>query len=401
MEDNVSSERAGARQAKRQDSQPSAEVPAMAPTNLDSEAGRRHERADVAQDADTGSVDAPVTDPAAAQLPSDQAGDRKRRRPASLVDLYTLPKAAVPELLAALVKRDAWTTSSTDQDEALGLLAERDPDLAKTRTLAQHVATGHDGRFAASFESFLVRAVDPVLDGTPAWPPQDGSNGPALFADLLEAHRAALSAKDPPRRLFNAVMIAQSVLMARYGLDIQDAVPALSHTLGPPVALRRERRNPRLVRLRSIGDTRLTVDALRTWLDVLTPWIERAVSAERQADDAAADARRLQGVIEELEGELAALRRDLIAANEQIGTLRQEIHELSDQRRGATLARQHEGSQLRGSMAGFLEDEVLALLSAMREGLELDPPRVPFSLERLEDAEHAIQDKVRWLRSSG
>lgn len=401
MEDNVSHERADARRPERQDHQPSVEAPAVAPANPTSGAEPQRELPELAQNADTEPVAEPASDPAAAQAPGDPPGDRKRRRPASLVDLYTVPKAAVPELLAALLKRDAWITSSIDQEEALGLLAERDPDLAKTRTLAQHVATGHDGRFAASFESFLVRAVGPVLDGTPGWPPQDGSDGPTLFAALLKAHGAALGEKEPPRRLFNAVMIAQSVLMARYGLDIQDAVPLLSHTLGPPVALRRDRRNPRLVRLRSVGDTRLTVDALRTWLDVLTPWIERAVSAERQADGAAADARRLQGVIDDLENELAALRQELVEANEQIGTLRQEIHELSDQRRGATLARQHEGSQLRGSMAGFLEDDVLALLSAVREGLELDPPRVPFSLERIEDAEHAIQDKVRWLRSSG
>ncbi|HMS72469.1 MAG TPA: hypothetical protein PKB03_05495, partial [Baekduia sp.] len=362
----MSHERADARQPERQDP----------------------ERPEASSDADR----EPVAEPATAQAP----GDRKRRRPASLVDLYTLPKAAVPELLAALLKRDAWITSSTDQEEALGLLAERDPDLAKTRTLAQHVATGHDGRFAASFESFLVGAVAPVLDGTPGWPPQDGSDGPTLFAALLKTHGAALREKEPARRLFNAVMIAQSVLMARYGLDIQDAVPLLSHTLGPPVALRRDRRNPRLVRLRSVGDTRLTVDALRTWLDVLTPWIERAVSAEQRAEGAKSDAHRLEGVIADLEAELAALRANLVEANDQIGTLRQEIHELSVQRRGATLARQHEGSQLRGSMAGFLEDDVGALLSSVREGLELDPPRVPFSLERLEDAEHAIQDKVRW-----
>lgn len=329
-----------------------------------------------------------------------EAGATKRRRPESLVDLYTVPKAATPDLLAGLVKRNAWTTGPEDQEEALRLLDQRDPELARTRTLAQHVATSHDGRFAASFESFLVRAVTPVLDRTPRWPPQDGDDGPALFAAFLDHHAQALGEKEPPRRLFNAMMIAQSILMARYRLDIPDAVPLLSRTLGPPAALRRDRRNPRLVRQRSLGDTRLTVDALRTWLDVLTPWIERAVAAERQSDEAAADVRRLSDVVEDLEQQLADVRGDHAEANAQIAKLRQEIHELSDQRRGATLARQHEGSQLRGSMAGFLQDDVLALLSAVREGLELDRPRVPFALERLEDVEHAIEDKVRWLRSS-
>lgn len=324
----------------------------------------------------------------------------KRKRPETLVELYTAPKAAVSELLAVLAKREAWLTSPEDQRAALDLLDERDRDLAKTRTLAQHVATTHDGRFAASFESFLVRAVADVLGGTPGWPPESGAIGAEMFRLLVEHHADTLSETEPARRLFNAVMIAQSILMARYGLDIQHAVPILSRTLGPPAALRRERRNPRLVRLRALGDTRLTVDALRTWLDVLTPWIERAVDSEKAAEAAHSDATRLRNLTEQLDTRLAELREQLAAAQSQIADLRQEVQQKADRERGVTLARQHEGSQLRGTMAGFLEDDVLSLLSAIRDGLTLDPPRVPYSLERLEDAEHAIEGRVRWLRSS-
>ena len=154
----------------------------------------------------------------------------KRRRPESLVELFTIPKAAAPELLARLLKRNAWITSPDDQEKALGLLDDRDPDLAKTRTLAQHVATNYDGRFAASFEAFLVRATAPVLEETPGRPPIDGGDGPALFAAVLDHHAAELSKTEPPRRLFNAVMIAQSILMARYRLDIPDAVPLLANS---------------------------------------------------------------------------------------------------------------------------------------------------------------------------
>lgn len=324
----------------------------------------------------------------------------KRRRPENLVELYTLPRAAASELLAILARRDAWTTPAEDQEAALRLLPEQDRDLSKTRTLAQHVATSHDGRFAASFEQFLLRAVGQELNPVPSWPPAQGADGPRVFEQLLEHHADALSEKEPPRRLFNAVMIAQSVLMARYRLDVQDAVPVLARVLGPPSALRRERRNPPLTRLRALGDTRLTVDALRTWLDVLSPWIERAVEAEKRAEHAEAEARRHVEVEEELEGQLARLQHQHDAARDEIARLGQDLQQKSDRERGVTLARQHEGSQFRGSMAGFLEDEVLSLLMSVREGLQLDPPRVPYSLERLEDLEHAIEGKVRWLRSS-
>lgn len=325
----------------------------------------------------------------------------KRRRPTNLVELYTLPKAGAPELLATLAKRDAWNTSSEDEESALELLAEGDRDLSKTRTLAQHVATSHDGRFAASFERFLVNAVRPALDGTPSWPPKQGADGPQVFAQVLAHHGDALRDKEPPRQLFNAVMIAQSILMARYRLDVESAVPVLSRAVGPPASLRGDRRNPRLTRLRALGDTRLTVDAVRTWLDVLSPWVERAMAAEKRAGQAEADVRRHEAIEQDLDHQAGALRTDLDDARQDIARLRQELQDKSDRERGVSLARQHEGSQLRGSMAGFLEDDVLSLLTAVREGLDLDPPRVPYSLERLEDLEHEIRGKVKCLRSSG
>ena len=342
-----------------------------------------------------------VPEPATPDQTSEQERPEKRRRPTTLVELYTLPKAAAPELLTTLAKRDAWNTSREDEDDALQLLSERDRDLSKTRTLAQHVATSHDGRFAASFERFLVSAVTPALDGTPSWPPDQVADGPQTFARMLAHHAEALREKDPPRNLFNALMIAQSILMARYRLDVESAVPALSRTLGPPASLRGDRRNPRLTRLRALGDTRLTVDALRTWLDVLSPWIERAVTAEKRADQAEADVRRHEAIEQDLDRQTTELRSELDDARAEIARLRQDVQVKSDRERGVSLARQHEGSQLRGSMAGFLEDDVLVLLAAVREGLDLDPPRVPYSLERLEDLEHEIQGKVKWLRSSG
>lgn len=349
-------------------------------------------------------VDEGTTPPETAPAPEDaDTGERpeKRRRPTTLVELYTLPKAGAHELLATLVKDDAWNTSREDEDAALELLGERDRDLSKTRTLAQHVATSHDGRFAASLEHFLVSAVSPALDGTPSWPPGSETDGPRAFAGMLAHHAEALREKEPPRKLFNALMIAQSILMARYRLDVESAVPALSRTLGPPAALRGDRRNPRLTRLRALGDARLTVDALRTWLDVLSPWIERAVAAEKRADQAEADVRRHKAIEKDLDRQATELRAELTDAREEVARLRQDLQDKSDRERGVSLARQHEGSQLRGSMAGFLEDDVLSLLAAVREGLDLDPPRVPYSLERLEDAEHEIQSKVKWLRSSG
>jgi hypothetical protein len=119
-----------------------------------------------------------------------------------------------------------------------------------------------------------------------------------------------------------------------------------------------------------------------------------ALEEERRAVAAESEVGRLKVVTGSLEDDLVRVRHDHIAATSEIAKLRSEL-------RGERLARQHEVSQIRGAMAGFLAGELSAQLAAVSEGLGLDPPRVKHSLERLDDAEHAIQGKVKWLRSSG
>jgi hypothetical protein len=292
-----------------------------------------------------------------------------------------------------MADRDPKGPSNDDKDAALSTLVKRDRDLVKTRQLALYVANCEEGRLAPFFDDFFIRAVEPVFRKTPGWPPESGAIGPEVFRRLVAHHAAHLHRKVVPRRLLNAVMIAQAVLSARNGLQTQDAVLVLARALGPSAAFGRDQRDAR-TRPRALGQPSAPVDALKELLDLVSPWIEMALSEDKRAEDAESQLGRLKALNESLEHDLVRVREDHLHATSEIAKLSAEL-------RGAKLARQHDVSQIRDSMAGFLGDELSAQLAAVREGLGLDPPRVKHSLERLDDTEHAIKGKVKWLRSSG
>jgi hypothetical protein len=318
---------------------------------------------------------------------------KSRKAPQSLVDYYRAPRADPRELLWVLPDRDPNGPSTDDIDAAMSSLPKSDRDLVKTRHLALYVANSDEGRLAPLFGDFFLRAIEPVFRKTPDWPPEPEANGSDVFRRLLSHHAGALHRKVVPRRLVNAVMIAQAILSTRHGLKTHDAVISLSRALGPSAVFGRDQRDAR-TRPRALGHPTAPLDALRTWLDVLSPWIEMALVAERRAEDAESQLHRLNAINDSLEDDLAGVRYDHLNATSEIAKLSEEL-------RGEKLARQHEVSQIRDSMAGFLADELSGQLGAVREGLGLDPPRTKHSLERLDDAEHAIKGKVKWLRSSG
>lgn len=57
-------------------------------------------------------------------------------------------------------------------------------------------------------------------------------------------------------------------------------------------------------------------------------------------------------------------------------------------------AKQLEINQLRDSIIGLLEIDLLPLISTAQEALKLDPPRVHVALERLDDLEYTISCKI-------
>jgi hypothetical protein len=134
------------------------------------------------------------------------------------------------------------------------------------------------------------------------------------------------------------------------------------------------------------------VESLRIWLELLSPWIEIALGSEKRAVGAESEVRTLTEVVAALQGDVARLEQESADLTRGVARLTEEL-------RGANLARRHDASQIRDSLLGFFGDEIALQLGAVREGLGLEPARITYALERLDDLEHAINGKVKWLRS--
>ncbi len=350
-----------------------------------SEDRKARESERVSEPHETPTGEKPITQGAPARQPGNAARRVRPDPPQTLVNLYLDKRAKPADLLKFLAQRDLFATPDDDQIAALALLSERDPELIKTKSLALEVANAYEGRFTAAFDRFLSSSVESQFREVSGWPPNAEVAASQSLHQVVDNHRSELIKKEPRKRLFNALMIAQAVLSSRYGLQIQEVLPALSHAL---VASRPGRKRPT-----ALGHPALTIQLLRLWLEILSPWIETAAKDAKRADRAELAELDLERLLQEANGRMAQLE-------DAIGTATSELDDLREELRSAKLARQLENSQLRGSLAGFLENDIGACLQSIREALGLEPPRLTYSLQRLDDAEHAIQGKVKWLRSS-
>lgn len=324
--------------------------------------------------------------PSGAKRAAGTSSRAARRLPNTLVELYSDSRARPVELLRYLEQRDLYMTSEEDQRSAQLLVGTHDVDLNKTRLLAQDVANSYEGRFVAAFHEFLVRCVESDLRGLRSWPPGDADGALLVLRELLAAQRASLAKKDPGRRAVNLVLTVQALMSSRFGLAAWDTVPLLAEAFKP--ASHRPKRSPV-----ALGHPAVNGPVLRFWLDALGPWIERATGD-------AGRARRAEIAEQTLLARVADLETQVFELTQRSDTLAADLQSTAAELRSTRLARQVESSQLRGSLAAFLTDDLSAQLRSAEEGLSLTPPRVAHALERIDDLHHAIKEKARWLRSS-
>jgi hypothetical protein len=245
-----------------------------------------------------------------------------------------------------------------------------------------YLATTAEGEYAPPFESFLVRAIDPFIAAQQFWSRQPKAGGAESFRRLLLENRQTLATR-PPGPNLNAILIAQAALAADHGLQLEDALGMLakvllSERMRPPVAL---------------GSIGASSTVLRAWLSVLRPILARALETADRAQRAQELVVSLEESIGALTAQVTRLESDLINKTHEADRLANDLHAMD-------LARHVERVQMRGAFAGFLSDRLGRQLASIREGLMLDPPRVPHSLERLDDADKAIDEQLKWLKSS-
>lgn len=323
-----------------------------------------------------------IAKPKEGPRPSRASARKPRRPPTNLVEYYAEARANPAGLLTYLGQHGLFITHADDQRAAKESVVSLDPDLKKTRLLAQQVANSHSGRFVAAFYEFLVGCVDADLQGLRAWTPDDAMGARALLRELLVSRKASLA----KARGLNLVLTVQAMMASRFELPLWDTLPLFAAAFRPS---NRPRRPPA-----ALGYPALSGPVLRFWLELLGPWMDRARDDARRAQRAEGEERALLTRVDALEARVAELTKDRDG-------LAAELRETTEELRSTRLAMQVDLSQLRDSMAGFLTEDVVGYLRAAEEGLGLDPPRVPHALERIDDLHHAIEHKVSWLKSSG
>jgi hypothetical protein len=321
----------------------------------------------------------------------------------SLTAFYAV-RGATPtaKLLAHLAAEPRPDLDDDDKLAALELLPERDPDLARTRALLRDAYQTRNGVLGPLIASFVGLVLELRLDGA-----VDLRRDTAAPAELLSATLEALApqaqSKDrgQSRAATGTGLLAVAWLAEMRNLSDGDAIDALRAWLGPPAEYAQEVRNPRVLRLRQITDPKYTPESLRRWLDVLEPSLQRAAASAERADRAAHREQVLVAQNDELARELQTARAEARRLALEVARAQGESQQHSERLRGAEIVRAHETAQVRNRVANGLEDRVRSLLETATDALKLAQPRTHVAAEKLELALDALDEELRWLRSSG
>jgi hypothetical protein len=337
--------------------------------------------------------------------PHGEADAEKKARPKpqpvrSLVELFTIKGATAGRLLRELEKGTSWKFADEDVETALALLPSGDPNLARTRQLLHDGIETREGRFARAAGDFALQVIAPDLEGLSAWPQVEGAEPVVALREFATSITVGLRDPKRQRRAHNALMIAVDFLSHRRGLSFEDAAPVLRETVGRPPEYERDRSNPRRHRIASVTLPRNDLESVRDLLDLLQPWeqeldearrLERATSsrievAERAADEATRDRKRLEDEVALLRAELETARQEVEASRDRVQDVR--IHASADV------------TELRTHSVAFLNTRLRDLLATAKEACEVQPARTPTAIRLLEQAIQELQKEVAWLRSS-
>jgi hypothetical protein len=346
----------------------------------------------------------PETTPDSANAPAaadDATSSTPRAKPepvSSLVDLYTVKGANAAKLLRELEKESSWKFADDDVETALGLIPERDANLARTRQLLHEAIDTREGRFARAAGDFALRALESDLAGAEGWPPGDDTQPVDALEEL--ADKLAADLKDPKRqrRAHNVLMIGVDLLSNRRAVAFELVAPVLRQALGTPTT--DSKRNPRRHRTASVTLPRNGIERVRDLLDLLEPWEQEVAASENAVAAASAGAREASMAAERAQESARELGAELASATTELERLRQEAESARDQAQDVRIHASADVSELRACSIAFLNTRLRDLLATAKEANELDPPRTATALRLLDQAMQELQKEVEWLRSS-
>ena len=326
------------------------------------------------------------------------------KKTSTLHQSFSAPDAQASALIESLAAKKNPEPTKADRARALECVGELDPDLARTRELAV-ASAAHGKRLAGALEPFLLACLEQDIGIASRLGSNTGENAISALIESVSEMGIASGLQDLSTRQISALVIVIMVVCGSHGVAQGSAAKALAEILLAP----EERRNAPLGAGNAalIGAGIVGTSELAAWLASGAAWqremdhLESKIAiGEAELEALSTDAANTRAELEDIRQVSEGLEVKLKAARAEAEQLRVDVNNQRMVSRGTQHAKQHEGSQLRNSLAGFLSDELLPLSESVKEGLGLDPPRVAHSLERLEDLEHAIGEKVKWLMFS-
>jgi hypothetical protein len=335
--------------------------------------------------------------------PEGPGGAEKKRKPEpirTLAELFISKTAAPSRLLREMEKGTSWKFADDDVLDALELVPETDPHLARTRLLLHLAIESYDGRFARTTVDFALLAISDEIGGLAGWGQLDDADPVASLTVLSERLGRDLRDSKRQRRALNVLMIATDVLSHRRGLSFELAAPVLRTAVGRPPEYERGRSNPRRHRIASVTLPRNDLERVRDLLDLLEPW-ERDLHASQQAERAAAsDAHAAREAADQAALRTRELTQEVSALASELEALRQEAAASRDQVQDVRINASADVTELRARTVAFLNTRLRDLLGTAKEACEVEPPSIATSVRLLEQALQELRREVEWLTSS-
>lgn len=295
----------------------------------------------------------------------------------SLTGYYSARRGQPRALVKALRLGPGTGFPDTERQTILAEISRLDPYLAKSVTLAQAATDMAKDRAVFDWIGELV-----VHELRGHWAPEAGLSAAETFDEISRSIRAQMQRKDARKKCFNLLLTAL-VWLAPRGLQPEDALRAIEHAL--TVAKRSsvtsdERQRQAMAELVKI---KASPKLLKALLQILAPWRMRTREAEAQAAAHREEVAALNSRIQALEGRVAEFRElttNLEARLADHGRL------LEDRERRLSTQHNLAQSQLaltRGTINGWLENEVRPRLADALDAVECEPPRHEVLRERL------------------
>lgn len=303
------------------------------------------------------------------------------------------------KFLNGLAKARITSLEEADKAAALGRLSELDPDLKRTLALA-HKAFASRATIAPAIMRWVGSVAAGELSEAGSWRLDPEQSAEETARSIGLTLRPLLADRKTSRRA--AALLALSLLWIAHSRQlaaepvadaIQDSIPRGKH-LAPTVSQMNRTVIARLTR------PPVSIAGYKSTLSFLALWLAKARAAESEAAESVSEARRARDRAEEAEARIAQLAGKVAELQEAVARGEKEREQLREQLVARGMTAEHDLADLRGRQAGFLERRVLAPLDNAGEALRMDPPRTAVAEQRIEDVRAAVEQEIKWLRSS-